>query len=122
MRCLQGVISRPSEAYGPIPLEAGATGIGPTLSRLCIQYTSKMTKEEPLAYNTNLRAPIYTEVNPKPKARVHSREWQKIMNAEPVEINPSIGYGYKVCLVFVQEAATAVAGNAHWASCRQLCA
>ena len=62
---------------------------------------SKMTKEEPLAYNTNLRAPIYTEVNPTPKARVHSREWQKIMNAEPVEINPSVGYGYKVCLVFV---------------------
>jgi len=83
-------------------LEAGATGIGPTPSRLCIQYISKMTKEEPLAYNTNLRAPIYTEVNPKPKARVHSREWQKIMNAEPVEINPSVGYGYKVRLVFVQ--------------------
>ena len=52
--------------------------------------------QEPLAYNTNLRAPITTEVNSKPKARVHSREWQKIMNAEPVEINPSVGYGYKV--------------------------
>ena len=63
--------------------------------------------QEPLAYNTNLRAPITTEVNSKPKARVHSREWQKIMNAEPVEINPSVGYGYKVrmkkscCLTYV---------------------
>lgn len=52
-----------------------------------------------LKYNTNLRADIATEVNSKPKARVHSREWQKIMEGDPVEINPSVGYGYKVMSV-----------------------
>lgn len=55
-----------------------------------------MAKSEPLAYNTNLRAEIKSEVNEKPKARVHSKEWQKIQNGDPVEINPSVGYGYKV--------------------------
>ena len=53
---------------------------------------------EPLAYNTNLRADISSEVNEKPKARVHSTEWAKIQNGDPVEINPSVGYGYKVNL------------------------
>ena len=52
-----------------------------------------------LKYNTDLRAPITTAVNDKPKARVHSREWQKIMNGDPVEINPSVGYGYKIMSV-----------------------
>ena len=50
---------------------------------------------EPLAYNTNLRADISTHVGDKPKARVHSREWQKIQDGDPVEINPSVGFGYK---------------------------
>ena len=45
-------------------------------------------------YNKNLRAPIQTEINPSPKARVHQREWAKIMNGDPVEINPSVGSGY----------------------------
>ena len=52
-----------------------------------------------LKYNTNLRAPITTAINDKPKARVHSREWQKIMSGDPVEINPSVGYGYKIMSV-----------------------
>ncbi len=51
---------------------------------------------EPLAYNTNLRADIKSSVADDPKARVHSREWVKIMNGDPVEINPSVGFGYKV--------------------------
>ena len=51
---------------------------------------------EPLAYNTNLRADIKSSVGEDPKARVHSREWVKIMNGDPVEINPSVGFGYKV--------------------------
>ena len=50
-------------------------------------------------YNANLRAPIQTAVNNKPKARVHSKEWQKIMNGDPVEINPSVGHGYKIMTV-----------------------
>ena len=52
-----------------------------------------------LKYNTNLSAPISAAVNGAPKARVHSREWQKIQNGDPVEINPSIGYGYKIMSV-----------------------
>ena len=51
---------------------------------------------EPLAYNTNLRADIRSSVGDDPKARVHSREWVKVMNGDPVEINPSVGFGYKV--------------------------
>ena len=52
-----------------------------------------------LAYNKNLRAEIETDVNEKPRARVHSVEWRKIMMGEPVEINPSIGHGYKIMTV-----------------------
>lgn len=51
---------------------------------------------EPLAYNTNLKADIKTVVSSDPKARVHSREWVKVINGDPVEINPSVGFGYKV--------------------------
>ena len=50
-------------------------------------------------YNTNLRADIVSEVNDKPKARVHSVEWRKVMNGDPVEINPSVGHGYKIMTV-----------------------
>ncbi|CAK0783986.1 hypothetical protein CVIRNUC_007189 [Coccomyxa viridis] len=59
---------------------------------------SKAKKSEagPLAYNTNLRAEIETDVNTAPRARVHSVEWRKIMTGEPVEINPSIGHGFKI--------------------------
>lgn len=49
-----------------------------------------------LSYNTNLRAEINTHVGPDPKARVHSVEWKKIQSGDPVEINPSVGFGYKV--------------------------
>ncbi len=55
---------------------------------------------EPLAYNTNLRADIQTHTGENPKARVHSSEWVKILNGDPVEINPSVGYGYKVLQKF----------------------
>lgn len=52
-----------------------------------------------LAYNKDLRADIETDVNEKPRARVHSVEWRKIMIGEPVEINPSIGHGFKIMSV-----------------------
>lgn len=39
----------------------------------------------------NLRAEMHSEFNPKPKAKVHSVEWAKIMAGEPVEINPTLG-------------------------------
>ena len=40
---------------------------------------AKKSEAEPLAYNTNLRAEIETDVNTAPRARVHSVEWRKIM-------------------------------------------
>ena len=57
-----------------------------------------VTKDVP-QYNTNLRADMVTEVNEKPKARVHSVEWRKVMSGDPVEINPSVGHGYKIMTV-----------------------
>lgn len=54
-----------------------------------------MSNEAP-RYNANLRADVMTEVNPNPKARVHSVEWRKVMQGDPVEINPSVGSGMKV--------------------------
>jgi hypothetical protein len=56
-------------------------------------------KKMDTSYLENLRAPIVTAVGEKPKARVHSREWAKIMAGEPVEINPSVGYGFKIMTV-----------------------
>ena len=50
-------------------------------------------------YNKNLRAPTETELNVTPKAKVHRVEWNKIMQGDPVEINPSIGHGYKIMTV-----------------------
>lgn len=47
----------------------------------------------------NLRAPIVTRVADKPTVKVHSVEWRKVQNGDPVEINPSAsghlrgGYG-----------------------------
>lgn len=38
--------------------------------------------ESELAYNLNLRADVQTDVNPKPRAKVHSVEWRKVMNGE----------------------------------------
>ena len=52
-----------------------------------------------LAYNKNLRAEIETDVNENPRARVHSVEWRKIQNGDPVEINPSVGHGYRIMTV-----------------------
>ncbi len=60
---------------------------------------AKAAKNDVLSYNTNLRAEIETDVNEAPRARVHSVEWRKIMDGEPVEINPSIGHGYKIMTV-----------------------
>ena len=51
------------------------------------------------AYAEDLRADIYTEVNPSPKATVHQREWRKILNGDQVEINPSVGAGLKVMTI-----------------------
>ena len=50
-------------------------------------------------YNRNLRAPVKTEVKRNAKAKVHRVEWNKIMQGDPVEINPSIGHGYKIMTV-----------------------
>ncbi|GMH40985.1 hypothetical protein BSKO_08895 [Bryopsis sp. KO-2023] len=50
-------------------------------------------------YNANLSAPIEEDVNTSPKARVHRVEWRKVMEGDPVEINPSIGQGYRVMTV-----------------------
>lgn len=47
----------------------------------------------------NLRAPVETATDNKPLVKVHAVEWAKIMAGEPVEINPSIGHGYKVMSV-----------------------
>ena len=38
-------------------------------------------------------------MNADPKASVHSVEWRKIMNGDPVEINPSLGNGLKIMTV-----------------------
>lgn len=54
---------------------------------------------EVLAYNTNLRAPIEECIGETPKARVHRVEWRKVMDGDPVEINPSVGQGYRVMTV-----------------------
>lgn len=50
-------------------------------------------------YYEDLKADIVTFVGENPKALVHSREWQKIMNGDPVEINPSVGHGMKIMTV-----------------------
>lgn len=43
----------------------------------------------------NLRGPINTSVGERPMVKVHAREWGKVMEGEPVEINPSTGHGYR---------------------------
>jgi len=50
-------------------------------------------------YNTNLKVDIETHIGENPKALVHSREWKKIMIGDPVEINPSVGHGFKIMTV-----------------------
>lgn len=59
------------------------------------KFDKKVDKDWTHAYADDLRADVYTEVNSSPKADVHQREWRKIMNGDPVEINPSVGSGLK---------------------------
>ncbi|KAG7674457.1 hypothetical protein Ndes2526B_g05186 [Nannochloris sp. 'desiccata'] len=47
----------------------------------------------------NLRAEIQSATDDKPMVKVHSREWAKIMRGDPVEINPSVGHGFKIMTV-----------------------
>jgi hypothetical protein len=47
-------------------------------------------------YAKDLRGPVKTSVNGAPKAKVHSSEWARLMNGDPVEINPSTGTGMRV--------------------------
>merc|ERR1712017_52476 len=61
--------------------------------------TTEGTQEEPVKYCTNLRASVETDINENPRAFVNSREWKKIMNGDPVEINPSVGHGLKIMTV-----------------------
>lgn len=66
--------------------------------------TQALTAEEQaerdaVLYNKNLRADVETDVNERPRALVHSREWAKIMAGDPVEINPAVGFGYKIMSV-----------------------
>ena len=60
--------------------------------------TSSVLPDDVL-YNRNLRAPVETEINETPKAKVHRVEWNKVMQGDPVEINPSTGHGYKIMTV-----------------------
>ena len=59
----------------------------------------EQAERDAVLYNKNLRADIETNVNERPRALVHSREWAKIMAGEPVEINPAVGFGYKIMSV-----------------------
>ncbi|WIA11099.1 hypothetical protein OEZ85_011244 [Tetradesmus obliquus] len=47
-------------------------------------------------YNEDLQADIETSVNDSPKVKVHRVEWAKVLAGSPVEINPSLGSGFKV--------------------------
>ena len=53
-------------------------------------------EEEYQKYNLNLRGDVHVEVREAPYMR---KEWHKIMNGDPVEINPSFGHGYKIMTV-----------------------
>lgn len=53
-------------------------------ARLRASHRIEMTESE-LAYNLNLRADVETDVNPKPRAKVHSVEWRKVMNGAWME-------------------------------------
>ena len=74
--------------------------------------------DDSLAYNKNLRAEIETDVNESPRARVHSVEWRKIQDGDPVEINPSVGHGYRIMTVAEWAARWKVIG--WWRGCRHL--
>ncbi|PNH11362.1 hypothetical protein TSOC_001752 [Tetrabaena socialis] len=50
-------------------------------------------------YCDALQQPLETAVSPEPRAPVHRVEWRKVLGGEPVEINPSLGNGFKVMSV-----------------------
>lgn len=52
-----------------------------------------------LHYNKDLKAEIVCKTSPAPLAKVHQVEWRKVMAGDPVEINPSVGTGFKVMTV-----------------------
>lgn len=49
-----------------------------------------------LQYHTDLRAPLRTATSSDPIAPAHREEVRKVREGLPVEINPSVGSGYKV--------------------------
>lgn len=55
-----------------------------------------------VSYAENLRAPIHTEVSSSPQSKAHKLEWDKILKGEPVEINPSVGQGFKCANNFLR--------------------
>ena len=60
---------------------------------------SKEVGAEPgaaLKYCTNMQSAPLSKVGPEPHVIMHRSEWRKLMAAEPVEINPSVGTGCKV--------------------------
>jgi hypothetical protein len=42
------------------------------------------------------QAPIFSEVNPRPRVMEHSVGWQRVLNSDPVEISANDGNGFKV--------------------------
>eukprot|EP00873_Tetraselmis_striata_P005537 jgi/Tetstr1/425801/TSEL_001584.t1 len=56
-------------------------------------------KAAPQGYIQNLRAPVETRVGAAPNVKVHTVEWNKVLNGEPVEINPSLGNGMKIMTI-----------------------
>ena len=52
-------------------------------------------QEETVSYAENLRSEVKTEITTRPKSKAHRVEYEKILNGDPVEINPSVGSGYK---------------------------
>eukprot|EP00889_Picochlorum_renovo_P007237 jgi/Picre1/34267/NNA_001741.t1 len=64
---------------------------------------------------SNLRAEIETAVDSKPMVKVHAKEWEKIMQGKPVEINPSLGHGFKI--MSVDEWAARWKTNEEFAEC-----
>ena len=47
----------------------------------------------------NLRAEVATAVSDRPMVKVHAAEWAKVQAGDPVEINPSVGHGFRVMSV-----------------------
>merc|ERR1711934_131372 len=68
-------------------------------TKTAMQGKGNKTPVKFLKYCTDLRTSVETDINAKPRAFVHSREWKKIMNGDPVEINPSVGHGLKIMTV-----------------------